>query len=195
MVLVTKEELRNVANKRNINLDIYNDEALEDLILDAQVYIETETGRVFESTESYEMFNRFEGDSIALSNFPVISVTSVLLNGETIPPSAYTVNKKNAIIYLDTFSLGRLSYLTGAFKDDTVEVTYVAGYETPLRVARILCLDLIVASIKNQDNQTVGRISSMTENKLTVQYATTENDPSNIGERIFKLRRIKTNLI
>jgi Phage QLRG family, putative DNA packaging. len=109
--------------KAHLNIsadDTTDDEELRGLILSACAVVEDIVGvvaaRTFTETAS-------GGDRyVALERSPVISVTSVTVDGQVVDPGAYTVSPS-----------GLLAYRSGAWPDGfrNVEVVYIAGRDVP----------------------------------------------------------------
>ncbi len=84
--------------------------------------------------DDVEYFDGGYGDKLYLSQLPVVSVKSVLVDGASLIDGAdFKTNRKKGIVY-------RLNGQRWPDGVENIEVTYTHGYEHPPEVARIVCM-------------------------------------------------------
>lgn len=129
------------------------DDILQDKIAEASSILRALITSVLGVTTVEETFlyhggRSFNTNILRLKYFPIVSVTSLNLDGSIWATDLYTINKVNGILALtDTGS----SYYPYSFRfDDTLIATYVAGYSLPGEVNFTLpraiesaCVDLV----------------------------------------------------
>lgn len=126
--------------------DISKDALLEGLIDAVSQAIETHTGRFFVKRQVIDEPHEADGTTVELDHYPVISVTSVMLNGQDIDSGSYTAIKHAGIIE-SNYTL-----------DGAVLVTYTPGYgdtssDTPADVQ--LAAWKWIAQIFNRENPNI----------------------------------------
>lgn len=145
-MLTTIENVKAYAKRRYLNFDYtnrYPDDVITDIIEESQDQIETETGHIFDKqTPTDEKFN-YQGKTVNLNYYPVISVESVTINGKIQDLTKIRVNKKAGILYLDKLDLMPFGWSRCDKKHDII-TEYTAGYETPKPAAKALCTALTV---------------------------------------------------
>ena len=160
MPYLTIDEIKLRASKKNINLSIYTDDELSEIIDSAQMYIEQYTHKIFESRTLTETYLRFHGSLIQLKHYPVqTDVNHKILNGSLIIDgtniTGYVLNPMTGSIQLD---VPRWNY--GSWKANDITVTYTTCpfLDNPTKIhptARSILSDMVLYTIKegrsNQD--------------------------------------------
>ncbi|HYF88980.1 phage head-tail connector protein [Azospirillum sp.] len=163
-----------------------DDTLLTTLIEQASATIETFCGRSFAAaaaTETYRIARWRE--RLILERTPVVSVASVLLNGETLDPAAYEVESPGAGFLLRLDGSGcSIGWPAGR-----VAVTYTAGYSaTPPDVERC-CIDVVKLGyfarcrdpmLRSYENPDVERMSWTDPDKVVMRGGL----PADIADRL-----------
>ncbi|AUS10132.1 hypothetical protein C1X05_15715 [Laceyella sacchari] len=115
--LVTLQEV-----KEYLKLDLMSqleDKVLQHLIAAATAEVEQKHGRGLTYRETVETHSGTGDGKLFLRAYPVVSISSVTVNGAEVPPSAYRVEKHTGILH-------------GAWPAgvDNISVSYKAGYWT-----------------------------------------------------------------
>lgn len=105
--------------------DTDDDALLTSMIGAARARLLSETGRNFSATFT-ETFDGDGTDVLVLSRSPVVSVSSVKVNGDTIPQRT-TVTGSGWVLSRSEVSLAGSVFFRG---EQNVEVTYVAGWDS-----------------------------------------------------------------
>lgn len=175
--LATKDDL-----KAMLNIQHAQDDALLDRLLSsASDYFERQAGRTITATDYVEVQDGGGGRTIIPANYPVISVTSVELNGETLDESTgYDV--------CGYFLSSNVLKLRGSFVSEgtgNVVLTYRAGYETtPPDVVQAV---LEIAALMYRERERVGQQSRSGPDGNTVFYYA---PPARVVSTIEAYRRI-----
>jgi hypothetical protein len=101
------------------------DVALKPLVDGANAFVASATGRTWRVTDYTEVLRGHGSPMLSLPHYPIASVTSVVVDGETLDASAYDVDARNGILErIDgtPFEAGR---------GRTIAVTYKAGRLPP----------------------------------------------------------------
>lgn len=133
--------------KAYLNLSITTDDALiTAMIAEESAFIESWTNRSFASAAHIDVFGGNGGTEHTFGYYPAISVTSVTVDGITIPAAA-TITDKGYML-LD----GRLllfGYVFGWGKRNC-QVVYSAGYATIPADIKRACIDLVCWKYKER---------------------------------------------
>lgn len=166
MAYITPEELTTRATRKDVDLTEYTDPELEEIIEACQLFIEEQTGRIFEQRTITEHFSRFSGTRLQLKYYPILSVEKLQVDETNI--NWYLHNPQIGIILFDTPIYGEeplnlnnitIEYITCPFLDDPDKVHPVAR-----RLVVDLCLDEILKSPSGQE------LSSVKEGDLAETY-------------------------
>lgn len=152
---VESVKTRSGVDFEDLNVDdaVDLDEFIENLLALASGYIERYVQRTFDSTTTTEIKTGNNSMTLMLDNFPVISVDSVIVDGETLDGADYRI--KPIAGYGDNNG-GILERLDG---DDfrkgnhNVTVTYTWGYQTPpaavTDIAEEIASELLLTAVNN----------------------------------------------
>jgi hypothetical protein len=143
--------LANVKAWLSIQTDT-DDVVLSRLISSASQYIQSWLNRLFASQTYTERRGGTGTDVMAFADYPVTAVTSVIVDGSTIPLS-------NGISYGYLFDDKFLYFIGGRFGMSrmNVQLTYTAGYASvPLEIEQS-CIELI--GIRYKERQRIGENS------------------------------------
>lgn len=138
--LITTTELKTQARLNGLAL-IQNDTDLETQIAASQNELEVRTGRKFNVQIITEYFNRHNGSLIQLHYYPITSITTLKIDDTTYTSTDYELNINTGSIYLNT-----AIYSTG--NDNNVEVTYTTKAPEDATLAKALCADMALYSLK-----------------------------------------------
>jgi hypothetical protein len=119
------------------------------LVTNASDFIQKYCARDFTTTGPYdEWYDGSGNDALFLRNFPVVSVTSVSINGVAVPPSTsptvpgWFAGPYQVFYRLGIFCKGRMN----------VEVNYSGGYASvPAAIAQA-CIDMVAIKYKRRLN-------------------------------------------
>jgi hypothetical protein len=147
-------DLTTLANaKQWLNVQTASDDALiTRLISAASDYIQTWLNRVFAIAAYTEGRNGYDTDGMAVKNYPITTVTSVLVDGISIPAatgatdSGYVVNEPRTMIYLRgyRFTRGRMN----------VTLNYSAGFALVPNEIEQACIELV--GLRYKDRERIG---------------------------------------
>jgi hypothetical protein len=126
-----------------------NDAIITRLISAASDYIQTWLNRTFAITAYTESRNGYGTDGIAVKNYPITSVTSVTVDGITIPAcvgqtdNGYVVDEPGTMIYLRgyRFTRGRMN----------VKLVYSAGFAAVPNEIEQACIELVGRRMKERE--------------------------------------------
>lgn len=149
-----------------------DDALLAKLITRASAFICTFTKREFLSREYTDFRNGNGSNRMILINQDVTAVSSVTINGRSIPPGGSS--QKSGFWFS-----GRWVYLTGYRFDigmSNVEIVYIAGFETIPADVEQVCIELVASKYKRKDR--IGE-SSKNINGQVVSYTKADISPDN----------------
>jgi hypothetical protein len=175
------ESLIQRAERKKVDLTEYADEELEELIEACQLFIEEQTGRIFERRTVTERFSRFSGTRLQLKYYPILSVESLTIDETGV--SWYLKDPDLGIILFDTPIYGE-----GPFNLNNIVVNYTTCpfLEDPDKVhpvARKLCADMCLQELlKSPDGR---EIASVKEDDLAESYTNVDW----VEKRIEQLKR------
>ena len=139
-------DLTNLANVRSyLGIDVTNtgsDAELTRLIGTVSALIRNLVNRDI-TTEAYvDKLNGTGSDSIMVPNYPITSISSIVISGVTIAVANYTYDKGQIILLNGlTFPKGRLN----------IVVSYSAGYATiPYDIEQV-CIEIVAKKFKQRD--------------------------------------------
>lgn len=177
MVYITPKEIISRAEKKKVDLSEYTEEELEELIEGCQLFIEEQTGRIFEKRQITERFSRFSGTSLQLEYYPVLPGPQISVNGGPFVDSLkidgrtvtwYLTEPEHGIILFD---MPILSW--GPYRGNNIVVQYTVCpfLDDPDKVhpvARKLVADMCLQELlKSPDGQ---ELSSVKEGDLAESY-------------------------
>lgn len=115
-----------------------HDFAIETIVNGITDDLESMSGRVFKARDLTEVYDGNGRESLTLRKWPVNSVASIAIDGDTLSEDDYTIDHR----------LGRVRLVSGLFDSgfQNIDVTYNAGYAEPATVpAHVtkLALDLL----------------------------------------------------
>lgn len=139
------------------------DALLESLISAASSFIQGILGREFKAADYTQTENGTGAGHMVAFAFPVISVTSVKIDGRDIPPAA---NQVSAGFIADEFAfhLRGFRFTKGV---QNVEIKYRAGYETIPESIDNCCCELVAKKYKYRDR--IGHLSKILQGE-TITY-------------------------
>lgn len=126
-----------------------NDQLISRLVSAASDYIQTWLNRTFAISSYTETRNGTDGDGMAVKNYPVTQVTSITVDGVSIPQSTstgmsgWTLNDTGTMIYLRgyRFTRGR----------SNVVLNYSAGFAATPNEIEQACIELVGLRMKDRD--------------------------------------------
>lgn len=194
MSLITVQELQDEAILRDVDITAYSDAMIERKIASAQAYIETFTGRNFDTTTiTGEQHLQNKGEAIILDNSPVISVEKILIDGDEYDLTDITIGYETGIIYLQT-PTSNIPLLTSNtpfnfnLPYDAV-VDYTTGEDATGKTFLIIseiCMDLFFAKLnQSSDGQ---EITSFADSDFKVQYSS-KSAIKDIDSRLERFKR------
>jgi uncharacterized phiE125 gp8 family phage protein len=177
MALATKDDL-----KAMLNIQHAQDDALLDrLLASASEYFERQAGRVILAADYTDVQDGTGATSIVPVEYPVVSVTSLTINGETITESV-SYDEDGWFLRGDVV---RLRGYTATEGTGNVELVYRAGYETtPPDVVQAV---LEIAALMYRERERVGQQSRSGPDGNTVFYYA---PPARVVSTIEAYRRI-----
>ena len=112
------------------------DNLLQQLIGAASQFIKTETGYEWVETTYKELIDGERTETLILTQKPIISVTSLVINGETIGSDNYYIYNESGMLKRQDVGIYDVGY-THSFRrgllfprgQQNIEVQYVAGYD------------------------------------------------------------------
>ena len=112
-----------------------NDNLLQQLIGAASQFIKTETGYEWVETTYKELIDGERTETLILTQKPIISVTSLVINGATIDSGNYYIYNESGMLKRQDVGIYDVGY-THSFRkgllfprgQQNIEVKYVAGY-------------------------------------------------------------------
>ena len=144
-----------------------DDNLLAELITAASRFIQaTYLGRFIAVQDYTETLNGIGGKTrIGVKNTPIISVSSVVINGKSVPPSPGL--RKSGFLWSDR-EIGLLGYsFYRGFQN--ISLTYSAGYVSIPQDLVQVCIDLVALRYKERDR--IG-MTSKTLDKQVIAYNT-----------------------
>ena len=138
-------------------------------ITDATAVIKAYTNQeITKVIDDLEVFDGGYGDKLYLSQLPVISVKSVVVDGVSLVDGMdYKTNRKKGIVY-------RLRGQRWPDGVENIEVTYTHGYEDPPDVVRVVCMRMASrvyqAGKRSAESNGVPGIASKTLGDFSVTY-------------------------
>ena len=116
--------------------DTGKDNLLQQLINTASQFIKTETGYEWVKTTYKELIDGERTETLILTQRPIISVTSLVINGETIDSGNYYIYNEAGMLKRQDVGIYDVGY-THSFRrgllfprgQQNIEVQYVAGYD------------------------------------------------------------------
>ena len=186
---LTPEDVTDRASKKGIDLSMYTDDELTEMIYSAQDEVESYTRKIFEQRTLTETYLRHPGNLIQCKHFPIlVDENKQLLGGELVidgvPVTSYVANPDTGSIVLN---VPRWNY--GMWKVNDTVITYVTCPfpDDPTRIhptARAAVFDLIMVEVlKTPDGQLQ---SSMKDGDFSVTYNPSRNL---VMERLDRLKR------
>lgn len=159
-----------------------DDALLAKLVTSASAAVEQWCGRTFALTSYTETTNGRGGHCLILKNAPVVSVSSVTVDGVVIPPQP-AVNQPGWVLDGNRLQLAGSCFTSGV---QNVVVQYTAGYaSTPANIAQAT-IDLV--ALKYKQHSKVGNASE-TIGQATVSY-TFGRIPSDVQAVLAPHRRV-----
>lgn len=152
-------------NKVKIELNIEEDEILYQLIERASRMIEDYTHRIFVKQGYQETLNNINKDKIILSQIPVISIETILMD-EDILLSYDKFDAESGIVYLDNW--------WGSFyimPVNKIIIEYTAGYEEIPGEIENACIELVKDMYANRNSSV--RVDSERIGSYSVSYGST----------------------
>lgn len=126
---------------------VTDDSLLTQLIASESAFIESWTNRTFNVTTQTDIFSGGGGQEHTFKFFPVVSVTSLAING-TVIPAAATINDYGYMVFDDRLLL--IGYNFGWGKRSCI-VQYSAGYSAiPLEIKQA-CIEMVSIRYKERD--------------------------------------------
>lgn len=141
------------------------DALISKLITEVSMGIDNYCNRPLMSAARTDVRNGHGGNTMLLRDFPVSSVSSVVIDGRTIPSSAWSLVDRSVVLDGYTFTRGRLN----------VRIDYVAGYATPPADIELSCIETILMCMKRFSHMDVSSKSLAGE---TVSFIVTDLPPS-----------------
>jgi hypothetical protein len=169
------------AARKKVDVTEYSKEELEELIEACQLFIEEQTGRIFERRTVTERFSRFSGTRLQLKYYPILSVESLKIDNTGI--IWYLKDPDLGIILFDTpiygegpFNLNNImvQYTTCPFLDDPDKVHPVAR-----KLVADMCLQELLKSPDGQE------LASVKEGDLAETYTNVDW----VDKQLNKLKR------
>lgn len=161
-----------------------SEDAVNDFIEQAEDYVESRLGTTFQSggKTKTETIDGTGTDTLFLENYPIKSLTSLTIDGDTVTPS-------NVYIYSN---IGKLKLKDAAevntFKDhepQLITLTYVYGVEPSQRIRRFTN---IIAAMMTLISQIGGTFNDVTSYQLPELSASKGEPYTNIRETVQRLR-------
>ena len=113
-----------------------NDNLLQQLIGAASQFVKTETGYEWVETTYKELIDGERTETLILTQKPIISVVSLVINGETISSDNYYIYNESGMLKRQDIGIYNVGYTHHSRKgllfprgQQNIEVEYVAGYE------------------------------------------------------------------
>ena len=133
--------------KAYVNIATDADDVLLTSLIEAEsAYILSWLGRGFELAVHADIFGGNGGREHLFHSYPVVSVSTVTVDGVTIPP-APTIQDKGYLVYGSRLLLFGYRFARGHLN---CRVAYTAGQETPADV-RQACVELVGYRYRNRD--------------------------------------------
>jgi hypothetical protein len=160
-------DLTTLANARAwLNLTSQDDDVLlARLITAASGFIESYINRTLGVHSVSEVRDGLGGRRMVLSDYPIVSVTTLAVNGVAIPAAADVVSNGYRVV-------GIMVLLTGYIFSKglgNVEVTYSSGYATTPPEIEQACIELVAWRYKERDR--IGQSSKSVGAQETVTYS------------------------
>ena len=171
--LITLSELK--TRLKISTSDTTYDDLLYSIIEGSSALIEDYCGRTFSGTttltETFDIDNLHQY-LLKVSYIPIVSVSSIVDNGDTVDSSYYYIYEETGIIKTDTHA-----FTTGL---QTVDVTYTGGYTTPptaiKEVTKVLCASLFNrAGAEGIVSESMGDYSVVYRDPFYIRYSTEWN--------------------
>ena len=166
MSLITVEELQTEATNRDIDISSYSESYLETLISQAQTFIETETGGIFDLQTFTEKLSgrQLNGAySLLLTHTPLISITSLTIDD--------TLQTEDTDYYITNNDIGKLEFETSLPYDgiNNIIIEYTAGYNPSHPLAIEVCYDILFAGFNNSTGSASEVIQNMIANASSIK--------------------------
>lgn len=141
------------------------DALISKLITEVSLGIDNYCNRPLMSAARTDVRNGHGGNTMLLRDFPVSSVSSVVIDGRTIPSSDWSLVDRSVVLDGYTFTRGRMN----------VKIDYVAGYSTVPADIELSCIETILMCLKRFSHMDVSSKSLAGE---TVSFIVTDLPPS-----------------
>ena len=141
------------------------DALISKLITEVSLGIDNYCNRPLMSAARTDCRNGNGGNTMQLRDFPVSSVSSVLVDGRAVPAANYALVERSVVLDGHTFTRGRLN----------VRIDYVAGYATPPADIELSCIESVLLCLKRFSHMDVSSKSLAGE---TVSFIVTDLPPS-----------------
>ena len=124
-----------------------DDTLLQSLVVSESAFIESWLNRTFSIASQIDIFSGSGGQEHVFNFYPVISVSSLTIESQSIP-SAATINDRGYMLYDNRLLLFGYTFGWGR---RTCMVEYVAGYATIPYDIRQACVELVSIRYKEKD--------------------------------------------
>lgn len=146
-----------------------------DILIDSKIdELEGLIGVHIKPYDKSRFINKFKGKLLELSDYPVLEVVNVYINGVRLRECEYDVNDELGIIYFKKFKKGRLKveYTIGFSERDFDYIIF------PL-LKDMIGYSIIYGNVKNQYGGLNGFASSLKEGDVSINFSS--NNRSGIG--------------
>lgn len=162
-----------------------DDVLIGSLVTAASAYIETWISRRFDIQNYTDLFNGYGGNSWVLRNYPVVSITSVTVNGSSISRSVsisspgFDSDDISVVLRGYTFCRGQLN----------CAIEYMGGYTVPPDEISQACIELVAARYKEKDR--IGLVSKALAGETT-SYSQRDM-PASVKAILNNYKKVTTN--
>ncbi len=145
---------------------------IETLLTQASKYIERYTGRSFEThSDVTEKHDGTGYETLRLQNYPVISVSSITVNGNELSSDDYRIEKNTSDPNRNAGVLRRLDGYVFPKGNMNIEVTYSWGFSSVPEDISAIAESIAVDQLKNvQNNFKTGGLSSMSVGEYSMSF-------------------------
>ena len=197
-MLTTVTDVKAYAKRRYLNFDYetrYPDDVIINMIGEAQGEIESETGNIFDKQSIEDEKYDHKGKSIIVDKYPIISVESVTIDGETQDLTKIRFNKKAGIIYLDKLNTLFPCGWPRTHEPHDVVTEYTGCYDPPFPQAKALCTALVVLNMyyERETPPSLQMILQDENSDVTTKVSTSENIASVVFDIKNKFSKLPIN--